>query len=218
MGFLKDLFKKEEYNPDKFAIPTKTKQIPEYHKCPVCGHENKTKQRDWSKYTQMYLDGQYKIAIQDYVDEYYYCPECGFVYSNGEIEDGFPEGYFTGKIKNTVFSQAYQDIRCSNLEETYKKILLMDLISKCDMKIFLNINQIWLNYYESIGNEKKKQYYLQKRIKETPDGYSYNADVRYGESVIQFPDILDKKTVKPQFQKSTIGKANGRRGHGRGCV
>lgn len=31
-------------------------------------------------------------------------------------------------------------------------------------------------------------------------------------------DIMDKKTVKPQFQKNTIGKANGRRGHGRGCV
>lgn len=43
-------------------------------------------------------------------------------------------------------------------------------------------------------------------------------NVKSGFTESKLEDIEEKQTVKPQFQKNTVGKANGRRGHGRGCI
>lgn len=186
MGFFKNLFKKENAETEQVVAPIKTEQVSEYHKCPVCGHENKTKTIDWSKYNKKYLDGQIKMSIQEYVDLYYYCPECGFLYADHDLKEGIPQDYYDGKIKDAVYSKTYQDIRNSDNDETYKKILLMEQIANCNMFPFANINQIWLNYYLENENKEKQLFYIKKRIDEIPKGYSFASEIRYNESVIEF--------------------------------
>ena len=195
MGFFKNLFKKDNVEIKQVVAPIKTEQVSEYHKCPVCGHENKTKTIDWSKYNKKYLDGQIKMSIQEYVDLYYYCPECGFLYATHDLKEGIPKDYYDGKIKDVVYSKTYQDIRNSNNDETYKKILLMEQIANCNMFPFANINQIWLNYYLENGDKEKQLFYIQKRIDEVPKGYSFASDIRYGESLIQFADSHKYKVL-----------------------
>ena len=188
--------------------PTTDISQPEYHNCPVCGSKIKTIPNVMKDYKEKYLDGQIKIPITTQLSLINECKNCGYLYYfNPETINNLNK-YPTKleAIKNILNSNEYETIkRTENISSDLKKLLQINELSKAGYSVFININQLWLDYYTEQNDTENIHKYLLKRIEEITKGFVNGGRIYPNQLVFETPSIFyisDNEILTDLYRRS----------------